>query len=379
MLKKRIAIAIALIICLFNTSILTACEKVSVTELGMPTSNRFETGVLARCVWDMKIWNNALYIGSGDYDNNTSPADIWAYDFDSGEWRCSGTVQDEAIARFSVINQSLMVPGVDPVQGWDLGNYYQLTDGEWQTKRILPNAIHTFDMIEFEDNIFAGIGSNNGYYPCLISKDGGQTYTHVKFYKNGGLYDFTQYEYSRSYEMFEFNGVLYALVWNKVYENGVKLELFNYVNECFHYVRDAKDFYHVNRISVNYLNAKGQFNDKFFFSSDYLYVSENLTKEENSVKVELPYGEKVSQFKIIGDKMYVLCYEQNIETQTYKIRMYVSESGIDDFDELFCVEYDVPPLCFDKDGRDFYVGLGDGFNVKDNNGLVLKVFVRRAK
>jgi hypothetical protein len=54
--------------------------------------------------------------------------------------------------------------------------------------------------------------------------------------------------------------------------------------------------------------------------------------------------------------------------------MYQSDTGIDDFEELFCLEYDLPPICFDTDDGDtFFLGMGDKNIVHDKNGAVLMI------
>ena len=119
------------------------------------------------------------------------------------------------------------------------------------------------------------------------------------------------------------------------------------------------------------LNAKGQFKDSFFISSDYLYVSDNLNQFD---KVKLPQDENASQFRVIDGKLYVLSYKPHEkEEDKYKIRMYVSDSGVDNFKQVFSFDYDVHPLCFEKDGDVFYVGMGTKTITHQNNGMVLEV------
>ncbi len=367
MLKKFIALA--LILSLISVFTFTACDKIDVTEIGIPSQERFSTGEKARCVWDIKLWDGKLYVGGGDYSKNTGPTDIWVYDLQDKEWKSSGRVPDEAVARFNVIGGNLIAPGIDPKEDWSVGNYYKLEQGEWVTHRVLPKAIHTFDMIEYKGLIVAGIGNDGGYYPALISYDNGESFSQMNFYKAGELYDITEYEYSRTQELFVFKDNLYAIVYHKL-EVKFKLELFEYNNGAFHFVRQANDFCN-NNLSLNLLNAKAELNDKFFFSSNYLYVGDNISEFS---KVQLPNDEKTSQFKIIDGKLHLLCYKENNEKDgSYTVTMYVSQSGTDDFNEAFSLEYAVPPLCFEKAGDTFYLGMGDKNKTNEKNGAVLEI------
>ena len=98
-MKKTVCALIALILIIS----LCACGD-TYTELGIPLSERYPEGIRARCPWDMTVFDGKLYIGGGDYDANSGPVDIWCYDIDNGTWENSGTVPDEEINRFAVIN-----------------------------------------------------------------------------------------------------------------------------------------------------------------------------------------------------------------------------------------------------------------------------------
>ncbi len=364
---KRI-ISLFLILCF--TSIFFGCQEIKdYKELGIPTAERFNNGVLARCVWDIKLWEDNLYIGSGDYNTNTGPTDIWAYNLNNEQWTLSGTVADESVVRFNIINNNLIAPGVDPTASWEKGNYYALENGAWQTYRVLPNAIHAFDIIEHNNIVLVGIGCELEYYPALVSYDNGTTFNHLTFYKDGTPYSADEYEYSRTYELFIFNNEVYALVYHKLLSGDYSLELFKFENYSFVFVCNASSFRNPNRISVNYLNSKEQFKENFFVSTNYLYVSNNLTDFE---KVELPCNEFASQIKIYEDKLYVLCYEK-LSEHSYIVKMYSSESGTNDFEEFFSFDYPVPPLCFEKNGNVFYVGMGNRYAINSKNGMVLQI------
>lgn len=81
---------------------------------------------MARCPWDIKVFEGKVYVGSGDYGANTGPIVIWAYDIASGKWVSTGSVRDEAVTSFKVIGGKLTIPGIDPMGTWSYGNVYQV-------------------------------------------------------------------------------------------------------------------------------------------------------------------------------------------------------------------------------------------------------------
>ena len=66
--------------------LLTSCsstdtiDSITYIELGIPSCERYPEGIRARNPWDMAIFGDKLYIGSGDYDKNSGPVDMWCYD-----------------------------------------------------------------------------------------------------------------------------------------------------------------------------------------------------------------------------------------------------------------------------------------------------------
>ena len=101
----------------------TPINDAAYTELGIPTASHYPEGTRARCPWDIIVWNENLYIGSGDYDSNAGPIDIWCYDKKENAWKNTGTVPDEEVYRFCIVNDTLIVPGIDPTEDWTYGNY----------------------------------------------------------------------------------------------------------------------------------------------------------------------------------------------------------------------------------------------------------------
>ena len=89
MKKCTIVILIVFVTSFFVLSSCSAADcvdSISFVELGVPTQSRYSEGVSARSPWDMAIFGDKLYIGSGDYDKNSGPVDMWCYDIKNGTW-----------------------------------------------------------------------------------------------------------------------------------------------------------------------------------------------------------------------------------------------------------------------------------------------------
>ena len=365
-------------LCLIVIANLTSCsgtktiDSIAYTELGIPTSERYSEGVSARCPWDMAIYENKLYIGSGDYDTNAGPVDMWCYDIDENTWSNSGTIPEEEIDRFCVIDNKLVVPGIDPQEDWSLGNYYVLDGNQWIKKRNIEGGLHTFDIVEFDGMLFAGLGVLKGSYPVVCSKDNGETFENVIFYKDGEKLDTTGSQNVRVYDLFVFKDKLYAVFMYG--DSEITYDLYRYENGVFVY--DNQWYGKVSQIEFtnNIITGKTQFKDNMYFTTGYLHTTEDMT---NLTYIIFPDEQVVYDICTDEKYLYALCANKQ-EDGTYKVSVYRNDGQmITNFHEIFNFVYDVPPLSIVCKDNNFYIGMGDTNNIHDKNGMIL--FVEYAK
>ena len=361
---KKLTAFILLIITLFS---FTGCAKDE--NLGAPSAERFGGNAVARCVWDVKVFDGKVYIGSGDYSANTAPTDIWAYDLSEKDWVLSGSVEDESVLRFIELDETLLSPGTDPSEPWALGNFYTLSDGTWVKNRVLPNVIHNFDITDFDGKRMFAVGSDYGVSSCALYTEDGETYTYFDFYANNNLIEINESAYNRGYDFFKFKNELYILTY--LTDTQKSASIFKYSDGAFHYYSNASSFFKNDRISVNMINAKAEFRDKYYFITDDLYYTEEQDAFKTNTKVELPNGERAVSIKVTGDEMIILSYVKT-ENGTYDITLYSTKDGIN-FTKLRTVNFEVPPISFDIDGKFAFVGCGDKTKFNKNNGTVLKI------
>lgn len=136
--------------------LLAPCSVLELESIGFPTMEK------ERAAWpirDLMFFKEKLYIGHGDAVVNTGPTDIIYYDLDKKEFVTEFTVDDEAIYYYQVVNNTLMIPGIDATEDWSFGNFYILTDNGWIKQRTIPNGLHVNDLEWFDEQLFASTGS----------------------------------------------------------------------------------------------------------------------------------------------------------------------------------------------------------------------------
>ena len=367
-MKKLLCIFLLLL----SISALSAClSDISYKELGIPAKERYPAGVLARLPWDMTVWDGMLYIGGGDYDANMGPVDIWCYDIDEGVWNNSGTVEDEEINRFCVINGTLTVPGIDPKEDWDTGNFYTLTDGTWTKHRNIPGGVHNFDMIEHDGMIFCGLGVASGEYPIACSYDGGKSFEQVKMYRNGKPIDTSDREYVRVYDLFELNGELFAAFLYSGDE--ISYDLYRYEDGVFVYDNDWYSKIDRRILSHSIIAEKLSYNGKIYFTTGYLYATSDMNVLE---RIPFSDGQTVYDITVYDSSLYALTAKEN-EDGGFTISVWESRNGkASTFTELFCFTYDVPPVSFAIASNVFYIGMGGYGAENDKNGMILEIKYR---
>lgn len=168
---------IALLISASSCSI--AVDKPIITAKTTPDGNALKCALLgapltsyrtaAQTINTLKVFNNKLYIGYGDWTVNTGPTDVIYYDFAKKEFVKEFTVQEEAITNYRVIDNKLAVTGTDSTESWDFGNIYVLAETGWIKHRSVTNGIHVFDVASFNGKWYTATGNH------LVDKDGKET------------------------------------------------------------------------------------------------------------------------------------------------------------------------------------------------------------
>jgi hypothetical protein len=157
----------------------------------------------------MQVSGGKIHFGHGDLDHNAGPIPIVAYDPATSSFGTEYTADEEQLSRLRIINGLLTVPGDDPRETWDFGNFYRKETSGWVKYRTIPNAIHTWDMYTFGSLLFATISPNGGGTSIKTSSDNGLTWQNTTY---SGTISFNATTVFSAF--FELNGALYASQWD---------------------------------------------------------------------------------------------------------------------------------------------------------------------
>ncbi len=349
-------------------------DNVPSTDLGTPASESYTDAQTTSLVpWDMIIVDNTLYLGGGDYGANTGPVDMWCCDLSTGQWTISGTLNDEAIGKFIKIGDRVYAPGFDSKAGtWEYGNYHWLENGQWYTNDTLPEAVHNFDIAEFEGMLFFALGTGNGTdAPVKASSDNGETFIDIPFYIDGvNIFELDQYDYTRVYDFFEVNNALYCMLLRVQDNKAQAYEFYKYESDGFHFVsRGDQIGLNIKMLKQEPISAKATYQGSCYIAAGYLTRTTDFQAAEQLV---LPHNEIAVDLLIDNDRLYVLCAETSDVGCTVRIYAYVYNSF---FCPVAAFESDNLPASFAKDGCSFYIGLNrHGYN-KDIIGSIHKLTV----
>ncbi len=343
----------------------------SYNNLGIPAGEYYFSDPVAKCILDMAIYDEKLYIGCGDYDGNAGPVPVLYCDLDSlGNWQTEEYLPDEQITKYLMIDGKLTVPGADPVGSPSLGTYYQRDNGEWKTISGLLEGLHNFDLIEYEGKLFAGIGASAGSYPIVCSEDG-ENFEAVPMFRDNEPLSTQEYDFIRTYDLFVLNDALYAtLSYHTALSAVVRYEIYRYHNGAFVFDNDwshqlVKRYWQVAKP----IAAKEYIAETLFFSIDRLYATSNM----NTVtQVSLPGDPTVYDIAKYDDVLYVLtAVKQEVG---YTVEVYRNTTGkLSDFKLYLSFEYELPPTAFTLDNRQCFIAMGDIWKNEAGNGTVLCV------
>ena len=344
-------------------------------SLGTPAAAYYPSNRLARCAWDMTIFDGKLYVGCGDYSKNPGNAPILSCPMDDlGNWTVDAVIADEQVGRFIDINGVLTIPGFDPVGAPKYGTYYELMNGQWQQRDAFPYGLHTFDVAWYQGRIYGAIGADRGGYPIAYTEDG-VNYQVLPLYKDGQPVDTSNSEVVRSSNLYVLGDDLYADFWYED-ENASRaiFEMYRYNHEedRFYYVADLKTATHGGKYSPAYLPLweKESLNDKMFLTTGYLFYT---TDFETYTQVTIPNDATVYDMMRFRGRMYLLtAYEKDGEQQVTVYSTTAANPSNLRVEASFT--YHLMPTSFAVDADNFFIGMGNWHDTGSaGNGTILHI------
>ncbi|MBQ0083565.1 MAG: hypothetical protein KBS52_02215 [Clostridiales bacterium] len=362
------------------TYIVEPIPEVEPITIGQPTKEYYPVNTIPRCIWDMEIFDNTLYIGNGDYDKNAGPVPALRMSLDNiGNWEKMGFLSDEQIGRFKVIDGKLTIPGWDPC-GWaKYGTYYQLENGAWKTHSGILDNLHNFDLTEFEGKLFASIGAKVGKTPIIVSS-GDDKFERVPMIKNGKPMEPGKGEVVRSHNLYTFGGKLYAdfYYYDPTDTSSLRFEMYRYENESFNFVcnlLDKLDFKTMGCIYKMKIMENQSLNDRLFLVTDRLYYTDDMnTFKEITLLKNSDKSVRAFDLYKYNDVLYILAYSSDDEGTDFEISISSIKDGKNPKVKTECYFHsELLPTCFAVSDKNFFVAVGKWTEECEDNGTVLQI------
>lgn len=353
----------------------TKAVATTYVSLGTPAAEYYSANRLARCAWDMTIFDGKLYVGCGDYSKNPGETPILSCPMDDlGNWTVEAVIPDEQVGRFIDINGVLTIPGFDPVGAPQYGSFYELMNGTWQQREVLPDGLHNFDMVWFEGRMYAAIGADRGGYPVAYTEDG-VNYQTLPLYKDGETVYTGNSEVVRCSNLYVLGDELYADFWYEdetVSRSTFEMYHYNKAEDRFDYVADLKTSTHGGKYSPAYLPLweKEALNDKMFLTTGYLFYT---TDFEQYTQVTIPNNATVYDMVKFSGRLYLLtAYEKDGKQQ---VTVYSTTSANpSNLRTEASYTYDLMPTSFAVDADNFFIGMGNWYDTGSaGNGTILQI------
>ncbi len=184
-----------------------ACQKPAVDEpprtcarcrwelLGVHAQSAAQPTATGQALITLCPWRGRLYVGYGDYQQNTGPIDVTAWDPATRGFVRYHTSDTEAINSYRVIGDQLYAPATDRRERAD----YAVGE-PWHDEHPVAVA-HAYDMATFDGHDLWLVGSSEaGYRPTAWrSTDGGASWTIAHELPSNGRYYFAARYHDKIY------------------------------------------------------------------------------------------------------------------------------------------------------------------------------------
>jgi hypothetical protein len=150
-------------------------------------------------------WRNELYMGYGDYHENTGPVEISVYDPGPGTFSSKLRFPSEAVMVYRAIGERLYAPAIDPLgSGQSASVAIGEPDGRWWNNASVF-VTHAFDVATLDGTDLWLVGSQGTRAVALRSTDGGLSWvTGLALPPRSGRRD----DFARFYFAFAYGGRL---------------------------------------------------------------------------------------------------------------------------------------------------------------------------
>lgn len=328
-------------------------------EIGNPLKNTTSKSTIARFPADMIVFDGALHICYGEWNENSGPITMKRYDLTEEKWINGSVLPEEAVLRFNVADGALYCTGIDAQEDWSRGNYYTYSDGEWKKHRDIPGGVHVFDIEKHGDDLFFGIGTAGNEDCAVVIRADGTAETLAFVYEDGSApkYDSANYSNERCYDLFAAGNDLFAIREQDIYKWDGEKFVFNVHWDGF------ANFDHFS--GTQYLQTDLAFGKYVYFPIGMLYRTADGTNVEYLPLPDEDYG--VTDAYADGGRLFVLA--ARMDGDGFESVVYELNDG-DGFEKIAEYRGDAPAISLAADGNDLYIALAR--KGSDDSGMILK-------
>lgn len=372
----RIIISLVVLMTAFSLNLHAGPDVSSHTEyIGSPFAAAFpgNSNIYPRNIWDMQLFGGKIYMGAGNSSNfapnsNAGAGGIRAYTIAGASFAKEFDVNEEQIDVYRVLGGSLAVPGHDSTESWALGNYYRYENSAWVKYRNVPHGIHVYDILQYNDTMFAAEGTDAPYSVCISTNYG------ISWSTATG----TEY-ISRAYSLFNLDGKVYATsVWVRGYDSSVNYGMFEYQGGAAFVKNTGCTFFTMFPNApatgtpafkiVRPTNFKNkllyiggvQFNDHQVYPYGAYCAGPSIVSVSSVPIAAISGSTTTLPWDIIArdDAVYVLLGTR-LSSSTYRVSV-ISSSDTVTWSEVLHFSTATFARSFELDNGDFYFGLGAG-------------------
>ncbi len=367
-MKKAISLLLAFTLCMGLCIGLSSCNE---QNGGTLTEFTVIDSPINDNVWDMRVWENKIFFGTGDGNANTGPVTVYAYDLDTKGFFESGVLKEEVINSFLVVDNTLVAPGIDSTENNNISNYNTYENGEWTQHRILTNTEHCFDVVSYGGRLFYGVDADISYSPCVSTNENDGDLTRHYFYKDGKRVT-KGIESARVFDLVILKGQLYAIM-SRDENSTLVLEVYQYNEDedSFEYLSDLGAQTRVaTYVNFKIIGSKAVVNDKLFIATSQGYYTDNMVDFK-----KLDFGKDyLLDYYQDEETLYALCHSplKNGEYETSIWALDLTKDTVA-FERLVYFKSEYCCVSLAKADNAFYLATADINYRNDKKGVILQV------